>query len=190
MSVVDVSDLARALLDRFQYAGVRQDAVEALLGQCEERSLANGEVLCKERSHGNEMYVLVQGRVRLTRLDRLGEPQLLTTLHAPDLIGPLALIDNAVRSATVTADGAILVRVLPRLVYATLWNAPTLAGSALRRLLLAALHEQLTRAHQAWTGRLNPAPPPRARVPTVVVEDDADDVDDELLFGLKRDITE
>ena len=191
MSIVKVSDFAAAILGRFPFAGIDADAVASLLNHCEERRIVSGEVVCKERTHGDEMYLLVQGRVRLTRLDNRGEPLHLTSRQAPDILGALALIDNALRSATVAAEGDVVVRVLPRSVYATLWNAPTLAGSALRRLLLAALHEQLSRAHQIWTGQAKAgdgaAEPGRPGVVTITVEDE---YDDELLFGLKRDITE
>lgn len=191
MSVVDVSDLVTALLGRFMFAGVERDAVESLLSHCEERRLAAGEVVLKERTHGDEMYILAHGRVHLTRLDHRGEPIALATRHAPDIIGALSLIDNALRSATVVADGDIVLRVVPRGLYASLWNAPTIAGSALRRLLLAALHEQLSQAHLAWTGHSRP----EARAVTLpsgafAAIGTQDEVDDDLIFGLKRDITE
>jgi len=69
-----------------------------------------GTVLFQEDDHGDEMYVVQSGRVRLTRRLR-GEPQLLAVLPAGEFFGEMAIVNNRPRSATaeVIEDAQLLV---------------------------------------------------------------------------------
>lgn len=183
----DLSAAVTAIMGRYHFAGIHAEAVAALLGSLERRELAPGTVLFPERSHGNEMFFLTAGRVRISRTDHLGQLHHLADVEAPDLIGQLSLIDNSTRSATATALGPVTVRVLTRGVYAGLWNATTPAASALRRLLLAALHEQLDRAQARWAQTAEARPRPPAAPPTPDLAPD-DLVEDELIRSLGEDI--
>jgi len=58
-----------------------------------------GTVLFEEGQHGDQMYVIQSGRVRLTRVVH-GKPQLLATLPAGEFFGELAIINGRARSAT------------------------------------------------------------------------------------------
>jgi CRP/FNR family cyclic AMP-dependent transcriptional regulator len=60
-----------------------------------------GAVLFEEGQHGEEMYVIQAGRVRLTRKVR-GVPQHLATLPTGEFFGELAIINERARSATAT----------------------------------------------------------------------------------------
>lgn len=184
----ELSAAVAAIMGRYHFAGIQAEAVRSLLAALERRELASGAVLFPERSHGSEMFFLTAGRVRITRTDHLGQLHHLADVDAPDLIGQLSLIDNSTRSATATAEGPVTVRVLTRTVYAGLWNATTPAASALRRLLLAALHEQLDRAQARWarTAEARPRPTPSVAAPQL----DPDDlVEDELIRSLGEDIS-
>ena len=69
-----------------------------------------GSVLFEEGEHGDVMYVIRSGRVRLSRQLR-GEPQQLATLPAGEFFGELAIINSRPRSATATVleDAELLV---------------------------------------------------------------------------------
>lgn len=176
---------SEAILAAYPFAGGTPELVEGLLALCPELVLRDGDVLCRERSHGEEMYILLDGRVDVTKLDQRGATHLLTSLVAPDLIGQLALIDHAIRSATVVASGPAVVRVLDRRTYTRLCHSPTDEGATLRRLLLAALHQQLSRAHAAATRK--PLPPRAGLVEigeTDLIEDeDTQDIEVALATG-------
>lgn len=183
----ELSVAVAAILGRYHFAGVQAGPVRELLASLERRELAPGTVLFPERSHGSEMFFLTAGKVHISRTDHLGQLHHLADVEAPDLIGQLSLIDNSTRSATATALGPVTVRVLTRGTYASLWNSPTPAASALRRLLLAALHEQLDRAQTRWaqTAESRPRPAPAVAAPAL----DPDDlVEDELVRSLGEDI--
>jgi CRP-like cAMP-binding protein len=74
------------------------------------RRFPAGEVLFEEGQHGEDMYVIQSGRVRLTRRVR-GEPQLLAVLPPGEFFGELAIINGRARSATaeVIEDAQLLV---------------------------------------------------------------------------------
>ena len=68
-----------------------------------ERRYRTGEVIIEEGTDGDEMYLIVEGRVKITKKTRDGKEFLLALLHRGDFFGELELIDGRSRSATVTA---------------------------------------------------------------------------------------
>ncbi|RMG94637.1 MAG: phosphoprotein phosphatase [Deltaproteobacteria bacterium] len=99
-----------------------------------------GDVLCAEGTAGDEMFVIVDGTVKLTKD---GAP--ITTLAAGDHFGEMALIDQVPRSATATAAGPGRALTLSRadfheilrkegpLAVKLLWNLLKVLGARLRR---------------------------------------------------------
>jgi signal transduction histidine kinase len=83
------------------------DAPDALLGELAARSreltLPAGAAICREGEVSVTMFVILAGAVQAQRTGDDGEPVLLTVLYPGDLVGELALLDNAPRSATVIA---------------------------------------------------------------------------------------
>lgn len=187
----DLAAVAQRLLANHRFVAPDPSALHQVLLQCPERAYRDGEVLCKERSYGDEMWFLVAGRVKVVRRDIRNNEHLVAVVEAPDLIGPLALIDNTMRSATVVADGPVVTRVLDRGAYVQLSTAATTAGAVLRRLLLSSLHQQLSRTHGrirtlGAPARPGSAPPPPAQAappPTVQILDE-EEIDDLALVEL------
>ena len=62
------------------------------------QALAAGQVLFKESEQGDLMYVLISGTAEITVRGRLVE-----TAEAGAILGEMAMIDDAIRSATVIA---------------------------------------------------------------------------------------
>ncbi|MCC6811815.1 MAG: cyclic nucleotide-binding domain-containing protein [Deltaproteobacteria bacterium] len=60
-----------------------------------------GAVLCKEGEAGDAIFVLETGVAVASKKTAQGDEQELATIEAPSVIGELALIDGAARSATV-----------------------------------------------------------------------------------------
>ena len=74
----------------------------AMVGQSED--YAKGELIVKERSKGDSLYVIKSGQVRVSKLDSYGEPHVLAYLAAGEYFGEMCLVDRAPRSASVYAD--------------------------------------------------------------------------------------
>jgi sigma-B regulation protein RsbU (phosphoserine phosphatase) len=68
-----------------------------------ERSYAAGETILEDEGEGDELHLIVEGRVRITKAFRGGAETLLALLHAGDFFGELELIDGRRRAARVVA---------------------------------------------------------------------------------------
>jgi phosphoserine phosphatase RsbU/P len=68
-----------------------------------ERRYREGQIILKDNSEGEELFLLAVGRVRIIKQTKTGEEKLLALLHAGDFFGELELIDGRPRSAQVIA---------------------------------------------------------------------------------------
>lgn len=84
------------------FAGLTDTALTAIAELAEPIDFVDGEALTTEGADGDAFYLIVEGRVEVTRGD-----QALSTLGAGDFIGEIALVDGRPRTATATADGPV-----------------------------------------------------------------------------------
>ena len=80
----------------------RQHAFLASLTQTEH---PDGEVLFREGDPGDELLLIVEGRVRLSRLTMAGDELRLAELGPGEVVGEMAVLSPAPRSAAATAVG-------------------------------------------------------------------------------------
>ncbi len=174
----DLLVLACRLSEAHPFLGVEPHHVASWLGRCPERVFRPGQQLCREKSYGDEAYVVTAGRVIVSRLDRRGFPAPIVTLDPPILVGQLSLIDDAIRSATLTAEGVVTVRVLDGATWQHVARSPTAEGAALRRLVMSSLQQQLFRTLgqiseiAGGTGPAVPAQQNERLIPVVRLDDD------------------
>lgn len=76
------------------------------------RDFAPGAVIFREGESGKEMYIVVDGKVEITKSTSGSAAKTLATLGRGDIFGEMAVIDKKVRAATATAIGATKVLVL------------------------------------------------------------------------------
>lgn len=99
------------------------------------RDYPQGQVLCHERDAGDHLIVLEAGQLRVSRYTSAGTEAVLTVVEPPAALGELALLDGAPRSATITAQRAVRVRLVPRQVFLDLLRRePAVAEGLLRTL--------------------------------------------------------
>jgi CRP-like cAMP-binding protein len=75
-----------------------------------------GEIVYQQGDIGNVLYIILSGRVRITREDSHGEI-LLATLGPGEFFGEMSLLSGGRRSATVTAETDLEVEVITRSVF-------------------------------------------------------------------------
>lgn len=109
------------------YAALRRLA--AGLG---ERRAAFGEVIVRQGTDGDLVYVIADGRVEVTR-----DGELLRELGPADVFGELALILDVPRTATVTAMEPVVLRTLGRERFLAAVTGNQLSQKALQRLVAA-----------------------------------------------------
>jgi predicted acylesterase/phospholipase RssA/CRP-like cAMP-binding protein len=153
-----ISELARELLPRFQQTRTHLILTdffgpldEALLCDLQEklewRRLDCGEVLCQQCEPGNEMYIIVQGRVRITGQEG-GTQRNLGELGAGESLGEFALLaesgtPESRRSATAYAIRSTDVIVITRSVFENLLRqSPQIMLRLTRRIIQRMLATQ------------------------------------------------
>ena len=74
-----------------------------------------GHLLVQEGKFGKEMYILVEGEVRVTRYNPLNsESEELKVLKPGEMFGLLSLTDHLPAGASCVANGPVKVGILPR----------------------------------------------------------------------------
>lgn len=145
-----------------------------------ELHLREGDVLIRERGADKDAYVLVDGCLRVVAH---GEGRTLAMVGAPALVGEMAVVTDAERSATVVADTACTVLRLPGEELRVLMEGQPLFATAMRErtdLLLADAflkrHSPLRDLPAGIVGTLVTALRPRDLAPDQLVEGRDDDL--------------
>jgi CRP-like cAMP-binding protein len=116
--------------------------------------MSRGHQLCAEGEPPVALWVLVQGQVRVERKDGDGKQQQLATLSAPTLVGHMGLVDRTRRSATVNAEGDIVVVELDLRTVDRLVGQTGDVGFGLRQVMLCTLTRQLAAANTLLSDKL------------------------------------
>ena len=99
------------------------------------RRYPSGQVLWNEGDPGDSLLVLEEGQLRISRFTSSGQEAVLAVFEAPASLGELALLDGEPRDATVIAQRAVVVRVVPRTAFhALLQREPLLVDGLLKTL--------------------------------------------------------
>ncbi len=92
------------------FADLEPEDLKQIAEIAAERVFPAGEYLCREGDIGDELFVIVEGQVRVAKGSN-GELRTLRTLQVGEQVGELAILREQPRSATVIAEGGS-VRVL------------------------------------------------------------------------------
>lgn len=95
------------------FAAMAREDLVALLLTLDSVVYGPGEILITEGEPGDAMLILGTGSVKIYKRDEYGRNRLVKDLEAPVVVGELALLDGAPRSATVTAAEEVDALVLP-----------------------------------------------------------------------------
>lgn len=139
-----LTPIAHQLLGTHSVRGVRTgDLANAMeIGQV--LQLDDGDTLCAEGDPPDALFLLVEGRVVVSRRDAANRDRTLATLEAPAMFGHMGLVDGSARSASCLASGDTLVISLNLKDCRALMAKSNFEAAALRRLILASLAQQLT----------------------------------------------
>jgi CRP/FNR family transcriptional regulator len=118
------------------FEGLEPKEVRLLAKTCTERQFAAGSVLMQEGEAGAGLFILIEGKVRVTQAAGSGQPpREIATLEAGEVIGEMALLDDLPRSATVTAIDPCRCLLMPVWDFrATLRESPEIAIKLLVQL--------------------------------------------------------
>lgn len=123
------------------FSDLPKNAFIQLMEQMHMKSVSAGETIISERDTGQSMFIISNGRVKVTRLSDNGQEQILAHLGEGAFFGEMALLSEAPRSASVVAEEETLLFEVSREVIGEITqNFPSVSNTMLRfyrqRLLL------------------------------------------------------
>lgn len=77
--------------------------LEKVCGETQQIDISEGTVIIEEGSHSEEMYIVVEGELVVTKHSGGGKEVELGRIGPGDVVGEIALLDDAPRTATVSA---------------------------------------------------------------------------------------
>jgi len=99
--MTDLTLAARDIL-RQAFPGIPGSEVDEMVKTVEPRTCRPGVVLCQEGAVEDAFYIILEGRVEVTKHFNEAENRVLKVLKPGDFFGEMGLIHNAARAATVT----------------------------------------------------------------------------------------
>lgn len=123
------------LEESFLFSGLSESDREIVEEHMYETHLDAGEVLFKEGDQGDFLCYVVQGKLQITKKNQSGRSIELAVLRRSQLIGEMAMIEYAPRSATVTALEETVLMVLTRKGFELLLNQHADIGVVILRSL-------------------------------------------------------
>jgi CRP/FNR family cyclic AMP-dependent transcriptional regulator len=92
-----------AFLQAPLFSALDPEGAAALRASLVAQDLAKGEVIFSEGQPGDQMYVIVEGKVKLGQTSSDGRESLLGVLGPGEMFGELSLFDPGLRTSTATA---------------------------------------------------------------------------------------
>jgi CRP/FNR family transcriptional regulator, cyclic AMP receptor protein len=83
------------------FQGVEPGAVSALIKQLRPVDFPRGHTIFTEGEPGDRLYIIVSGKVKITRRSPDGRENLLTIMGPPDMFGELSVFDPGPRTSSV-----------------------------------------------------------------------------------------
>jgi CRP-like cAMP-binding protein len=117
------------------FSRVAQVDLEQIASHLIERRYPRNTTIVEEGLPGDYMYILREGRVKVTKLSEDGREKILDFLEAGSFVGEMALLERGPRSASVKALSPVRVLALSRTDFiALLRKSPDLALAVIQEL--------------------------------------------------------
>jgi|GEM_PF-4386151 len=100
-----------------------------------------GSIIFRENDPGNAFYIIKSGKVRITKLNRLGKPEELAILKRGELFGEMAVIEDLPRTASAEAITEVELLVIKKEDFDYLLKMNPKVAQALIKILSKRLRE-------------------------------------------------
>ncbi|MEW6685472.1 MAG: cyclic nucleotide-binding domain-containing protein [Candidatus Edwardsbacteria bacterium] len=127
----------------YLFKDLTEKELSALLFITREKYLAKETPLFFEGDEGSELYIIISGKIKISKRIPGGPDQILATLSAGDYLGEMALIDDFPRSATATVQEDCLLLSLQKEDFDSLLSAEPLLSLKLYKAFTKTLSTRL-----------------------------------------------
>jgi CRP/FNR family cyclic AMP-dependent transcriptional regulator len=118
------------------FSGVSTEVLASIASLLIERRFRKHKTIVEEGAPGDYMYIISEGRVKVTKLSGDGREKILELLDVGDFFGEMSLFDDAPRSASVKAMSDVRILALARNDFLRLLSgSPGLALSVIQELI-------------------------------------------------------
>jgi CRP/FNR family cyclic AMP-dependent transcriptional regulator len=125
------------------FRNVDSEDLATFAGSLREQPLRRGQVLLREGDYGEEMFLVRQGSIVISKVVTGRVEQVLARAGPGDFFGEMALFDRSPRSATVQADTDVALLVLDRAALEKLTEDSPRAAAAFFKALVHVFIERL-----------------------------------------------
>ena len=140
MRIQSPESIFESLRDVPLFSGLEPDALAALADASSMSELRNDEVLFSEGELANELTFVVSGSIRLTCQSTDGVDVVVGYVQAGDILGEMAVLDPAPRSASARAAEPASVLHLPAVRFAQFIDE----GHPVAKVMLVAIRQMMT----------------------------------------------
>ena len=118
------------------FSGVSTEVLTSIVLLLIDRRFPKHKTIVEEGASGDYMYIIADGRVKVTKLSGDGREKILELLEVGDFFGEMSLFDEAPRSASVKAMSLVRILALARNDFLRLLSSsPDLALSVIQELI-------------------------------------------------------
>jgi signal transduction histidine kinase/CRP-like cAMP-binding protein len=134
--MLKTTNLNRKILQNQLFRKVPPELLTKVIAELKVKRFSEGEIIFEEGSQGGELYLLITGSVKVSKLKRSGEEILIGIIKAGDCFGELSMIDRQARSAKIIAKGKCQVGVISRKGFDSLYRrSPVFAVNILQTVV-------------------------------------------------------
>ncbi|MDA3901489.1 MAG: SpoIIE family protein phosphatase [Spirochaetes bacterium] len=133
------------------FSGINDDDADEILPLTHQLYFKKGSVIITEGSEGSSMYILIDGKVKVTKAENLESEVFIATLEAGSFFGELSLLDDMPRSANVIADEDCSMLHLKKRDFDNLLNSNLRISNTFYKNCLTETFSRFRRANQNFT---------------------------------------
>ncbi|CAN5772864.1 cAMP-activated global transcriptional regulator CRP [soil metagenome] len=133
--------VTQVLADAGIFRGIERDAVATLTRELQPVNFRRGHTIFAEGDQGDQMYIIISGKVKIGRRTSDGRENLLAVLGPSDVFGELSVFDSGPRTSTVTAVTTVNAVSMDREALRTWMTAHPEIGEQLLRVLARRLRD-------------------------------------------------
>ncbi len=126
---------------RNAFPTVSDDLLTYIAQSAREIRVAPGDRICQEGEIGDAFYLIMSGRVQVSKFLAMGTQHLLNELHAGQFFGEMALVEEAPREASVDALEETMLLALTKQDFQEMLSAGPAMAMSIMRAMVARLRD-------------------------------------------------
>lgn len=119
------------------FEDLTDDDLDKVMEVIQQKEFSAGNEIFDETLSGRELYIILKGKVRIIKITREGERQILSVLKPGNFFGELSLLDGRKHSATAEAvEDAVLLVITQQALAQIEKNHPKVALKVIKNMAL------------------------------------------------------